>query len=72
MRTAGWHQVADAQTLRRRPILISDELWGKIEKAAEHESEIRGETVPPEDWICDQLESAVFFISWNELGEGAN
>ena len=54
------------QTLRRRQILVSDEMWTRIQEAAAAESEVRGEPVPPEDWILDQVRSALFFISWDD------
>ena len=58
------------QVLRRRSILVSDELWAKVEKAAAAQSIERGCEVPPGDWIVDAMETALFlFIEWDDIGE---
>ena len=53
--------------LRPRTILVSDELWKRIERAAQVESRQRGCEVLAADWICDQLDAALFlFVEWDE------
>ncbi len=55
--------------LRRRQVLVSDEMWQRIEDAAAAESRDRGELVPPEDWILDELnvEAAMYFMAWDDV-----
>ena len=55
--------------LRRRQVLVSDEMWQRIEDAAAAESRDRGELVPAEDWILDELnvEAAMYFMAWDDV-----
>ena len=58
------------QVLRRRGVLISDELWARVEKAAETQSAERGCDVSTNDWIVDAVESNLFlFIELDDIGE---
>ena len=56
--------------LRRRQVLVSDEMWQRIEEAAAAESKDRGEPVSAEDWILDELsvDAAMFFVAWDAVG----
>ena len=55
--------------LRRRHVLVSDEMWTRIEEAAAAESKDRGEPVPAEDWILDELnvDAAMYFVAWHDM-----
>ncbi len=55
--------------LRRRHVLVSDEIWQRIEDAAAAESRDRGEPVDPYDFILDELnvEGAMYFVAWDAV-----
>ncbi len=55
--------------LRRRQVLVSDEMWSRICEAAAAESRDRGEPVSAEDWILDELnvDAAMYFVAWHGM-----
>ena len=55
--------------LRRRQLLVSDEMWSRICEAAAAESKDRGEHVPAEDFILDVLnvDAAMYFAAWHDM-----
>ena len=53
-----------SQTLILRPVLLSNDLWSKVVRAAAAESVKRGVVVPPEDWICEHLDTEPTFMVW--------
>ena len=55
--------------LRRRQVLVSDEMWTRIEEAAATESKDRGEPVDPCDFILDELnvEAAMYFVAYDAV-----
>lgn len=55
--------------LRRRQVLVSDEMWAVIEEAAAAESKARGEIVDPYDFILDELnvDAAMFFVAYDTV-----